>query len=214
MTTLKIPRNEAGIALTRQIASRQRDRRQGNSERSRIARARFRAALLENHLRKAEAKIVEETTAVQKSERDVLFEAASRVRRGPVRPSRYVVEAIYERKQERLNELLIDDRHHPRYSHPTPMILPDVVQSHSCASSVVSENRAPRMTLFTKYDLNEQFLRVFPGHHIEPPCAATICVRVLVAAADRSSTTPVHTGDCRVDALSSATFIVWDGSIP
>jgi hypothetical protein len=147
VTVLKIPRNEAAIALAQQIASNQRARRHGNSKGTRMARARFREAMLETHLKKAETKIVQEAAAIYVAERNALYEAATRAGRTPIRPGRYMVETIYERKQAKLNEMLVDDRRRPRCSRPTPLRIAEVEQNRSCSRDadpgVASENTSP-----------------------------------------------------------------------
>jgi hypothetical protein len=120
----RIPRNEAGVALAQQIAARTRDQSRGNTEKARMAKRRFRAALRERRLKRAEAAIMKEAIAVHDYERDALYEASKRMSNQSTRTRRYMVETAFQGKQERLNQMLIDDRHHPRYSHPTPLKMP------------------------------------------------------------------------------------------
>jgi hypothetical protein len=136
----QIPRNEAGIALAQQIAARARDQSRGSTEKARIAKQRFRRALRERRLRTAEAAITKEATAVHASERDALYEASKRAGSQAVRPRRYLVEAAFQRKQDRLSEMLVDDRHHPRLSHPTPIKLPGDDTPVGRAMAPIQEN--------------------------------------------------------------------------
>jgi hypothetical protein len=124
---IQIPRNEAGIALAEQITARQQSRADRDEKKCKRADVRFREALHETRLRKAEAKIVREAAAVHDQEREVQYEASKQWRRSALHSPTYNIDIACEQKQRRLNQMLVDDRLHARYSQPRPIELPDLI---------------------------------------------------------------------------------------
>jgi hypothetical protein len=121
----RIPRNEAGALLAQQIASCQCERVRLVEERSSRSAHRSRAAIEETRLRKAEDKVVRECRAVRQWERNAAYEQSKRMR---TKPTPHMADAMYERRQVLLSQMLIDDRLHPRCSHPTPIQLPEILE--------------------------------------------------------------------------------------
>lgn len=90
----------------------------------RKTRERYVEAVKATRLKRAEQKIAKELKNISTLEHQMQLDSVKTIRRTNMSSRAYMVESKYTAKQRRLNEMLIDDRHRPRYSQPKPMELP------------------------------------------------------------------------------------------
>jgi hypothetical protein len=125
--TIQIPRNDAGVELAQQITAQEQALATRDDRKSKTADVRYREAVRKTQLRKAEAKIVREAAAVHNQERQMQYEASRQYRRSTLHSRTYNIDIAYERRQRRLNQMLVDDRLHARYSQPRAIKPPDIL---------------------------------------------------------------------------------------
>ncbi|OHS96479.1 hypothetical protein TRFO_37335 [Tritrichomonas foetus] len=122
----RLPKNEAAIKLAKELELRNSCQMQVQRDVDREARQRYLAALSEARLKRAEKKIVTELSKIEGLEHQIQLDKVKTMRGKDVLSRTYMVEARYDEKQRNLNQMLIDDRMHPRYSQPQPMKMPHI----------------------------------------------------------------------------------------
>lgn len=120
----RLPRNAEGMKLAEEIRESNMNREQEAKNVQRKTRERYVEAVKATRLKRAEQKIAKELKNISTLEHQMQLDSVKTIRRTNMSSRAYMVESKYTAKQRRLNEMLIDDRHRPRYSQPKPMELP------------------------------------------------------------------------------------------
>ena len=124
-----LPRNEAAIELSKLLEKRNSSQVAIQQDIDREAKQRYASALKEARLQRVEKKIVGELSKIRVLEHQQQLEKVKTIRKKDNVSRIYMVEARYDDKQRCLNQMLIDDRLHPRTSQPEPLEMPNLHNS-------------------------------------------------------------------------------------
>lgn len=124
-----LPRNEAAIQLSKLLERRNSSQLAMQQDVDREAKQRYASALKEARLKRVEKKIVGELSRIKVLEHQQQLDKVKSIRKQDKLSRIYMVEARYDDKQRCLNQMLIDDRLHPRTSQPEPLKMPNLHNS-------------------------------------------------------------------------------------
>lgn len=135
-----LPRNEAAIKLSQLLEKRNSSQLAIQQDVDREAKQRYASALKEARLKRVEKKIVGELSRIQVLEHQQQLDKVKSIRRHDKLSRIYMVEARYDDKQRSLNQMLIDDRIHPRTSQPEPLKMPNLQNLHNSPNDSDNED--------------------------------------------------------------------------
>lgn len=124
-----LPRNEAAIQLSRLLEKRNSSQAAMQQDVDREAKQRYASAIKEARLKHIEKKIVGELSRIQVLEHQQQLDRVKTIRGKDALARTYMVEARFDEKQRNLNQMLIDDKLHPRTSEPQPLQMPNLHNS-------------------------------------------------------------------------------------